>query len=259
MYETTSARRTPAGRLLLSLVVVALLVAALVAVAACGRSGAGRFDGGTGTPPAGEMSEGDNGSGDAGPGDNHDGNGGTGGGCDNGNGGEPGGDPHPVEPTAEDCVSYHPENLTVASAGADGWQMRDGSHIMALFDTEADASDAVKVARNHTQSCFIGRGNDRPDRDRYIVRYWKGASGLPLGPAPTFDCVGYNPNHLAVTSSGDDGWLLVDDGHQMLLLDTAQDAERARMMASGYSKLCFIGRDNHRPNRHRYIMEFWRQ
>lgn len=100
---------------------------------------------------------------------------------------------------------------------------------------------------------------DRPDRDRYIVRYWKGVSGLPLGPAPTLDCVGYDPNNLSVKSAGDDGWLLVDGGHQMLLLDTANDAERARMMASGYSKLCFIGRDNTRPNRHRYILEFWRQ
>lgn len=261
--DATTARHNPAHPLL-HIAVVALLAVTLTGLAACRGSGGGSFEAGTGTPPSGGFTEGDSGSG------NNGGNGNNGGGPGNGNnggngpgngnnGGGPGNDPHPVEPSPEDCVAYNPANLTVASAGADGWQMRDGSHIMALLDTQADAEDAVKVARNHTRSCFIGRGNHRPDRDRYIVRYWKGVSGLPLGVAPALDCVTYNPNNLSVKSAGDDGWLLVDGGHQMLLLDTANDAERARMMASGYTRLCFIGRDNTRPNRHRYIMEFWRQ
>jgi hypothetical protein len=265
-HDASATRRDPTTRPLLSIAVVALLAATLTGLAACRGSGGGRFDAGTGTPPSGGFTEGDAGNGNGGNGNGDHGGPGNGGngnnggeGPGNGDNGGPGNDPHPVEPAAEDCVSYNPANLTVASAGADGWQLRDGSHIMALLDTEADADDAVKVARNHTRSCFIGRGNDRPDRDRYIVRYWKGVSGLPLGPAPALDCVGYNPNDLSVKSAGDDGWLLADGGHQMLLLDTANDAERARMMASGHSRLCFIGRDNNRPNRHRYIMEFWRQ
>ncbi len=181
--------------------------------------------------------------------------GGTDGGTDGGGGGTDGGGD--VAPSAVDCVGYNPSNLSVESAGADGWLMVDGGHSLALFDTEADADDGVKVARNYTKSCFVGRGNHRPERSRYIVRYWAGPSGLPLGPAPALDCVGYNPSNLTVEEYGTAGWRLVDGGHSMLLLDTAADAERAKLVAAEHSKLCFIGRDNHRSDRYRYISEFW--
>lgn len=206
--------------------------------------GSGGGDG-EGADSDGSDSDGSNGGGTDG--------GGTDGGTDGG-GTDGGGD---VAPSAVDCVGYNPSNLSVESAGADGWLMVDGGHSLALFDTEADANDGVKVARNYTKSCFIGRDNHRSERSRYIVRYWAGPSGLPLGPAPALDCVGYNPSNLTVEEYGTAGWRLVDGGHSMLLLDTAGDAERAKLVAAEHSKLCFIGRDNHRSDRYRYIFEFW--
>jgi hypothetical protein len=29
------------------------------------------------------------------------------------------------------------------------------------------------VAKEHTQLCYIGKGNTEPDRQRYIMTYWK--------------------------------------------------------------------------------------
>lgn len=263
MGEATSAGRIYMSRLLVGLAAGALLAPTL---AAC--SGSVQFDESAPGSPSAEASAGGGGT-DASAGKT---GGGSGDGGDHGSGdsgGGPGGtdgDGHDgvdpgwpdIEPAAEDCLSYNPANLTVHDIGADGWQMRDGGHAMAVFDTQADAEDAVKVARNHTQSCFIGRDNHRPNRDRYIVQYWKGTSGLPLGPAPTLDCVGYDPADVHVESAGADGWRVVSEDKWLVLLDTQQDAERAKHVAASVTNLCFIGRDNHRPNRDRYIMEFWR-
>lgn len=269
MGESTSIGRVAVSalvsRLLVGLAAGALLVPTL---AAC--SGSVQFDESAPGSPSAEASAAGGGvdasAGETGGGS---GDGGDHGGGDAPGGGAPGGgdgDGHDgvdpgwpdVEPAPEDCVSYNPANLTIHDIGADGWQMRDGGHAMALFDTQADAEDAVKVARNHTQSCFIGRDNHRPNRDRYIVQYWKGTSGLPLGPAPTLDCIGYDPADVHVESAGADGWRVVSEDKWLVLLDTQQDAERAKHVAASVTNLCFIGRDNHRPNRYRYITEFWR-
>ncbi len=163
-----------------------------------------------------------------------------------------------ISPSAEDCVGYNPANLTVQNAGAVGWRVVDGSHAMLVFDTESDAIDGVRVARGWRQMCFIGRANTRPDRYRYISYYWKTPSGLPVGLAPHLDCVSYNPAKLAIRNNGAIGWTLVDDEQSLLLLDTAGDAGRARLVAAGSSQLCFIGRGNSRPDRYRYIVEYWR-
>ena len=45
---------------------------------------------------------------------------------------------------------------------------------MAVFDTREDARQGLAVARRHTRQCFIGRGNDRSDRQRYIMNYFSG-------------------------------------------------------------------------------------
>jgi hypothetical protein len=128
---------------------------------------------------------------------------------------------------------------------------------MMVFDTKAHADDAVKVARKYTRSCYVGRGNTRPERSRYIVQYWEGPSGLPAGLAPALDCSGYNPATLAVNSAGASGWRLSDGTHEILLLDTAADAERAKIVAGGATKLCLIGASNSRLDWHRYTMEYW--
>jgi hypothetical protein len=283
-YKANARHETPATRIVL--IVGAALLAAVIGwtIAACGTTDqAGTTDATTSPvgPGADEEPEGaGNGMGGGNPGNgggNGDhaagGNNGNSGDGDHGEGGQPpgpdgnggndgndgndGGGEAVVEPSPKDCVSYHPANLAVKSAGGTGWLMIDGGHSMALFDTKADAEDGVKVARNYTRSCFIGRGNQRPDRERYIVRYWEKPSGLPLGLAPKLDCVSYHPANLTVEKYGEAGWRLVDGEHAMLLLDTQADAERAKLVASAKSRLCFIGRGNDRPDRYRYIVEFW--
>ena len=172
--------------------------------------------------------------------------------------------PTPVDPAAEDCVSYNPANLTVTASG-DAWVLRDGSHSMKLFDTQNDAEDGKRVARNWTQLCFIGRGNHMADRYRYIITYWKTPSGLPLGTAPTFHCITYNPATLAIYSGtphpadpSQDDWALYSGGTPLLFLASAADAERAKLVAAANTRLCLIGHGNDRPDPARYIMEYWR-
>ena len=74
----------------------------------------------------------------------------------------------------EDCVRYDPAHVAVFDRGAPGWRMEDGSHLLRLFDNEADARRGLMVAKAATgRLCFIGRGNSRPDRSEYIVEYWQ--------------------------------------------------------------------------------------
>jgi hypothetical protein len=173
--------------------------------------------------------------------------------------------PPPVEPAQEDCVSYDPSNLTVTADG-DAWLLRDGGHRMKLFDTQADAEDARRVARNWQQMCYIGRGNSGPDRYRTMVNYFQQPSGLPLGPAPvTLDCVTYDPDDLAIyhgpghpANPDEDDWALFSGGIPLVFLATEPDALRAQEVASDYTRLCHIGAGNDRPDPFRYSMEWWR-
>jgi hypothetical protein len=164
-----------------------------------------------------------------------------------------------VEPAAKDCSAFDAAALYSVSAGASGWYLNDGTHNIATLDTKTDAEDAVKVARRYSQSCYVGRGNHRPVRDDFIVRYWESPSGLPQGLAPShFDCVSYEPSDLSIGSAGDASWLLAH-GEQLLAFDTANDATRIMLHAKGFHKLCFIGRGNQRPVPSHYILEYWMQ
>ncbi|MGH3646424.1 MAG: hypothetical protein ACRDTM_04510 [Micromonosporaceae bacterium] len=272
VYESGSQRKGIAGRVAVGVGLTCFVLALLVVLATCaGPGGSAGSDDPSASPSAGGAAQGSgtgassgadtdpqggNGDGNGGGGDGGGGNNGGGDGGGDGDGGDGDGAGADVEPAAEDCVGYNPSNLTVKDAGATGWLMVDGNHSMALFDTQADAQLGVKMARHYTQSCFIGRDNQRPDRYRYIKRYWTGPSGL-AGAMPTPDCLSYNPHNLTIEKYGDAGWRLIDGSHAMLLLDTAEDAERARLMAGDHSKLCFIGRGNSRPDRSRYIVEYW--
>jgi hypothetical protein len=282
MYDMPAGPRTSTlTRILVILAVAVAAVAALVVLVSCAGTGRdAKHRSPAGTAALGDAALDSNGPGDNGLDVNPDVDGGGAGGPpstapdnDGEQGGEQGGGPVvpeeeneeateelvPFSPSAEDCVSYDPEILKVQSAGEIGWQMVSGNHAMALFDTYGDAADAIKVARQFTTSCFIGRGNDRPNRYAYIVRYWKNPSGLPLGAAPVFDCIAYDPAALKIKKDGDLGWRLLNGDEPLLLLDSPSDAERARLVASGNTKLCFIGRGNDRPNPDRYIFEYWRQ
>jgi hypothetical protein len=170
----------------------------------------------------------------------------------------------PTAPANEDCVSYNAANLTVTAHG-DAWILRDGSHSMKLFDTKADAEDGKKVARNWSRLCFIGRNNTRAERSRFIFTYFRMPSGLPLGPAPTFECIAYDKTKLTIYSGaahpalpGETTWALHSGATPLLFFASEPDALRGKLVAAENKQLCLIGHGNSRPDPSRYILEYWR-
>jgi len=158
---------------------------------------------------------------------------------------------------AEDCIPYDPDALFIQDQGANGWLLTDGSMAMRLYDTEADANLGLQVARAHTAQCFVGRGNSRPDRYRYIWEYWKGDSGLGIV-LPDDDCLDHDPAVLTVEDQGADGWLITANGEAIKQFDTQGDALFALEIMNDYDQHCYIGRGNSRPDRLRYVAEYLR-
>jgi hypothetical protein len=74
-------------------------------------------------------------------------------------------------------ISYDTGNLRIVDEGDSGWLLTDGRSRMAVLDNSVDAEAALALARRHTDQCFIGRDNTRPDRLQYIVEYWEGTPG----------------------------------------------------------------------------------
>jgi len=77
-----------------------------------------------------------------------------------------------VAPSPEDCISYNPANAAIVNRGS-FWQLVDGSTQLQVFAAQSDAIAGLALARAHSQLCYIGRSNSRPDRYRYITEYWK--------------------------------------------------------------------------------------
>ncbi|HEX8904913.1 MAG TPA: hypothetical protein VF771_08750 [Longimicrobiaceae bacterium] len=171
-----------------------------------------------------------------------------------GQGGGQGGQSGPVAP--EDCLAYDRPHLTIRDEGAQGWLLTDGVSRMLMLDNRADAERALAVAKAHTHHCFIGRGNHRPNRSQYIVHYWRGNPGASAMPGE--DCISYNPATVGVFDRGALGWRLEDGPNLLVLYDNQADANRGLMVARAFSHLCFIGRNNSRPDRYSYIVEYWR-
>lgn len=157
----------------------------------------------------------------------------------------------------EDCLPYNPNKLRIENEGASGWLLTDGGSRMLVLDNRVDAVKALALARKHTAHCFVGRDNRRLNRKDYIMEYWTGDSGLSTT-IPREDCISYNPATLEIRDEGASGWLLTDGSSRMVTLDSRGDAEQAKSIAGGFSKQCFIGRNNTRPNRKDYIVGYWR-
>ena len=73
----------------------------------------------------------------------------------------------------------------------------------------------------------------------------------------TVDELSYDPNALRVVDEGTNGWLLTDGRSRMRMLDNNEDARNALRVARRHTRQGFIGRDNPRPNRADYIVEYW--
>jgi hypothetical protein len=156
-----------------------------------------------------------------------------------------------------DCLSYDPTDLRIVNEGASGWLLTDGRSRMLILDNQEDAERALALARRHTAHCFIGRDNTRSNRRDYVHEYWTGDSGIETT-INGEDCLGYNPNNLQIVDIGALGWRLIDGSHWIAIYDDKKDAEAGLAVAKQNTKYCFIGRDNTRPNRRDYIVEYWR-
>jgi hypothetical protein len=75
------------------------------------------------------------------------------------------------------------------------------------------------------------------------------------------DCLSYDYKALDIRDAGSKGWYLVEEVRgqmrQMLLLDDKDDAYAALALVQRHTAHCFIGRDNTRPNRLDYIVDYW--
>jgi hypothetical protein len=162
------------------------------------------------------------------------------------------------EGAGNDCLFYDPRDLKIVDEGATGWLLTDGRSRMLILDNREDADRALALARRHNAHCFIGRDNTRPNRRDYVHEYWLGDSGI-ASVINNEDVIKYDPSKLFIVDEGANGWLLTEGGtHRMMLLDNKQDAEEALAVAKQNNYYGFIGRNNNRPNRREYIVEYFR-
>lgn len=156
-----------------------------------------------------------------------------------------------------DQIPYNPSRLTIVDRGARGWILTDGSMSMRLFDNAEDARNGLRVARRHTRQCFVGRNNPRTNRSDYILEYWDGNSGLPWEPLTRTYSIPYQAANAKALDLDDLGWRLHDGEHWMLMAHDMDDALAMLQVVERHSRICFVGRDNTRPNSKDYIMTYF--
>ena len=75
------------------------------------------------------------------------------------------------------CVPYDPASLRLVEVkrmGDSDWQlMRGDGAIFRIFAVREDAEEGLAIAKQHSQLCYIGKSNTRPNRTAYIMEYWK--------------------------------------------------------------------------------------
>jgi hypothetical protein len=144
-----------------------------------------------------------------------------------------------------------------------------GPSVSSNLNTSAQAISAI-FRSGFSEMIFIIRpaGGGRLQADVYD-RFTDGSRRTAFVSTYTFarqgggggtgrqDCLSYNPNDLRIENEGFRGWLLTDGRSRMKMLDTRADAARALALARKHTAHCFIGRDNNRPNRRDFIMEYW--
>lgn len=156
-----------------------------------------------------------------------------------------------------DELPYDPRALRIVNEGSRGWLLTDGRSRMEMFDNSEDARNGLAVARRHTRHGFVGRDNPRSDRSTYLMEYWAGNSGLPYTPLTKTDCIPYNPNKVVATDLDARGWRINEGENWMLMAHDLNDALAMLRIVERHTRMCFIGRDNKRPNRKSYIMTYF--
>lgn len=121
------------------------------------------------------------------------------------------------------------------------------------------------VGYDDTDQCWICKNSWGNGGDDGFFRIGYGEAGiddlmfLPEDPyrVTTLDRIPYDPASLFIVDEGASGWLLTDGTMRMKMLDNHEDALNALRVARRHTMQCFIGRDNPRPNRRDYLIEYW--
>lgn len=156
-----------------------------------------------------------------------------------------------------DELHYNPRALRIINEGPKGWLLTDGRSRMTMFDNKEDARNGMAVARRHTRHGFVGRDNPRSDRRTYLMEYWAGNSGLPHLPLTKTDCIPYSPSTVVAEDLDAKGWRIKSGKSWMLMAHDLNDALAMLRIVERHTRMCFIGRDNKRPDRKAYIMTYW--
>ena len=73
------------------------------------------------------------------------------------------------------------------------------------------------------------------------------------------DCIPYTSSNLRLVDEGNRGWLIGrTDGARFMGLDSKADADEMMTIFKAHSALCYVGRDNKRPNRNDFVHVYWR-
>src|ERR1700741_3973170 len=115
----------------------------------------------------------------------------------------------------EDCLPYNPAQVSILNPPASAppttadWVITDGTQRMLILSSAQDAQDALTVVRRHTAQCFIGRGNQRAERQMFIADYWVGDTPFE-GTVSREDCYRYDPSSLRTIEERQWTWKVID-------------------------------------------------
>jgi PKD repeat protein len=161
-----------------------------------------------------------------------------------------------VTPNSGDAPLTTTASATGSTAGSSpitrySFDFGDGATASGAQPT---AAHTYTAARTYTVTLTVADSAGRTDTDTAAVK----ADEPPLTwPSPP-DCISHNPANVIIKYTAPDLWQVVDGGHALLAYRRQVDAEDGLALAKSYRLHCFIGRDNTRPDRYSYIMDYWR-
>ncbi len=144
--------------------------------------------------------------------------------------------------TAEDCLNFNPDDISVKKANG-RWKIVEGSsHWMFDFNNNrVEARKSLAVIKHYglNKSCFVGRPNP-------AFQYLLKDNSLPVGPTNGEDCVTFNPATITV-SLIQNRWKIVDGNHWVFDFNTNQaEAKQSFEIIQKYQAThsCYVGRPN---------------
>jgi hypothetical protein len=152
--------------------------------------------------------------------------------------------------TPSDCVQYSPAALVVTPAGAD-FQLGDGSKVLAVLSTKANADNALALAKQYSEVCFIGRV---PLAETNLVYYWHKPTGTVNAIANGF-CLPYDNTSLTVEAVTG-GWRVhAADGSDFGPYKVQANAQSMKQVAAAFKSICLIW-DPSRPDAY---VNYWQR